>query len=148
MPGPDDVSGSCSPHLIMHDADAVARLVMLQHVVLSRSQVVSVRKCTLFLTLAHHLRMWPPFCPQASHQEVLQAAILVRLSQQLRCPLAPLLLLAYVANCWRFTKNTVMVVKTVTVAKAEDNDEKARENGENVISFRGIAFEASDMGWP
>jgi len=26
--------------------------------------------------------------------------------------------------------------------------EKARENGENVTSFRGIAFVASDMGWP
>jgi len=26
--------------------------------------------------------------------------------------------------------------------------EKARENGENVTSFRGIAFVASNMGWP
>jgi len=26
--------------------------------------------------------------------------------------------------------------------------EKARKNGENLTSFRGIAFVASDMGWP
>jgi len=27
-------------------------------------------------------------------------------------------------------------------------NEKVRENGENVTSFRGMAFVASDMGWP